>query len=131
MMSNSIKYLKHLLLSNNRKTSSLDVDFLNRILNSEDVSENPGDPEKYMVSFALNRAKMRQESAKNVGKEAIGSKQLIKALSALDQDQKIDFYNIDSKDYRGTCFVKDSRIIGFEFVAKTGSMSIPGFKYID
>jgi len=130
-MSNSIQYLKHLLLSKNRKVTSLDVDFLNRILDSEDVSENPSNPEKYMVRFALNRAKMRQESVINVGKETIGSKQLIETLFTLDQENKIDFYNIENRDYRGTCFVIDDRIVGFEFIKKTGSISIPGLKNID
>ncbi|MCH8531602.1 MAG: hypothetical protein LAT65_12195 [Saccharospirillum sp.] len=128
MTDNSIQYLKSLLKKEISKNTPWDTIFLQKLLSSESVVEIPGSPESYLVSFASSRVRKRQASAKKVGKRPVGTKDLIKSLSCLNPDSKIDFYNLENSEYRGTCFVQNEEIIGYEFVNKTGSTSIPGLK---
>lgn len=126
MTENSIEYLKNLLKKSKGRKKLWDVGFLHELLYSNSVVEIPGNPEVYLVSFAAGRATLRQESARKAGKRTIGLNNLIQALSRLDQDSKIKFYNLENREYRGTCFVQNDSIVGYEFVNRTGGISIPG-----
>lgn len=131
MTNDSVQYLKRLLKKAKGKNISWDANFLQNLLTTESVAEIPGNPEIHFVHFASGRAKLRQISAANAGKRTYGTNNLIKSLSRLDQNSKIEFYNLENKEFRGTCFVQDEQIIGYEFVNRSGSRTFPGLKLFE
>jgi hypothetical protein len=126
MTSDSISYLKNLLTGVRQNDVSFCIEFLENFLNSDSAHEKAGSPENFVISFALNRAKSRLESSKKAGKKTFGLENLISTLSKYDQTQKITFFNLENTQYLGTCFVLDDQILGYEFVLKTGTTSVPG-----
>ncbi|MEF3074485.1 hypothetical protein V2P20_05560 [Methylobacter sp. Wu1] len=128
MNTDSIDYLKNLLTDVRKDDVPFCIEFLENFLNSDSAYEKVGSPENFAISFALNRAKFRLESAKKAGKKTFGLEDLISALSKYDQTQKVTFFNLENTQYLGTCFVLDDRILGYEFVLKTGTTSVPGLR---
>ena len=120
---------KHIIFLANKvdlKDSEVDSFFLFQLLNTESVKEREHCHEKFMASFALNRAKSRLELTKKHNKKTFGLEKLISALSLLEHNKYIDFYNISNNEYTGTIFVFNEKIIGYEFVCITGIITKAG-----
>lgn len=105
---------------------NIDARLLESILFSPDALQKEGSPEKFTVAFALGRAKSRLESATRASRKHFGLETLIENLSRLPKDDFLDFYNLEARGLLGTCFVHERRIVGYEFVVKGGSRSLPG-----
>lgn len=114
------------LLREGRFEQNLDAAFLESVLTAPDARQREGDPERYLASFALERAKSRLESAQRFSRRVSGLESVVENMSKLPEDVFVDFYNIEARGLVGTCFVYERRIVGYEFVVRGGRQSLPG-----
>ncbi|WP_175948808.1 hypothetical protein [Burkholderia pyrrocinia] len=99
---------------------------LRNVLLSTDLKENPSGPQHCTVYFALKQARRRLESSRARGKTTFGIESLISELSKLNEDESLDYYVISTSRHLGTSYVLRGRLLGCEFVLKSGSETKPG-----
>jgi hypothetical protein len=78
------------------------------------------------VQFALSQAVRRLETSRALAKSTFGIESLIEELSRLDNDVTLDYYVISTPSHLGTCYVLSDRLLGCEFVTKSGTESRRG-----
>ncbi|WP_155636399.1 hypothetical protein [Burkholderia stagnalis] len=99
---------------------------LRTVLLSKDLKKNPGNPQQCTAHFALKQAQRRLESSRVLEKTTFGIESLISELSKLNGDERLDYYIISTPTHLGTCYVFQGRLLGCEFVLKSGSETKPG-----
>lgn len=121
-MRDSVSYLKELLddLVNPWKKK------LRPVLDSAKASRIPVNLQHCTADFALNQALRRLATSRALGKETFGIESLIEELRLLEGDIVLDYYVISTSKYLGTCYVFRDRLLGCEFVVKSGTKAKPG-----
>ncbi len=99
---------------------------LRRVLLSADASSVSHSPQHCSVHFALAQARRRLETSYGLGKRTFGMESLISVLEPLDKDAMLDYYVISTATDLGTCYLYQNRLLGCEFVRKSGTESKPG-----
>jgi len=122
-----LEYLKDRLSAAKRECSvDLDCAFAEQILASTSFEERATNPERYSVSYALNRSRTRADFAEENDLEVHGLEGLIKALEQMDADSYIDFYEVTTDKYAGTFFIYMDELVGYGFVRRGGGSSRRG-----
>ena len=83
------------------------------------------------ADFALNQALRRLATSRALGKKTFGIESLVEELRLLARDIVLDFYVISTSKYLGTCYVFRDRLLGCEFVVKSGTKEKPGLWFDD
>jgi hypothetical protein len=122
-MSNSLSYLINLL---DRRRNALWSDELRDVLRSPELAASRISAQHCTVQFALSQARRRLESSQRLRKTTFGLESLISDLGQLKEEDPLDYYVISTSQYLGTCYVAADRLVGCEFVAKTGTETKPG-----
>lgn len=121
-MRDSVSYLKELLDDLvNPWTKKL-----RPVLDSAKASRIPVNLQHCTADFALNQALRRLATSRALGKETFGIESLIEELRLLEGDIVLDYYVISTSKYLGTCYVFRDRLLGCEFVVKSGTKAKPG-----
>lgn len=121
-MKDSASYLIKLL---DCETAAWSED-LRRVLLATEPTEISETPQHCVVYFALSQARRRLETSRAQGKTTFGIESLIATLSALNEDETLDYYVISNSTHLGTCYVLQNRLLGCEFVLKSGTQSKRG-----
>lgn len=99
---------------------------LHSVLLSPDLNARPIGVQHCSVRFALNQAQRRLDSSRRLNKMTFGIESLISELCLLNEDQMLDYYVVSTSRHLGTCYVDKDRLIGCEFVLKSGTETKPG-----
>lgn len=99
---------------------------LRQILISAAATGNSVNLQHCTVEFAFSQALRRLKTTRVKEKRTFGIESLIEELRHLNENMVLDYYIISTENYLGTCFVLEDRLIGCEFVIKSGTKSMPG-----
>lgn len=121
-MRDSVSYLKELLDDLVNPWAKK----LRPVLDSAKASRIPVNLQHCTADFALNQALRRLATSRALGKETFGIESLIEELRLLEGDIVLDYYVISTSKYLGTCYVFRDRLLGCEFVVKSGTKAKPG-----
>lgn len=99
---------------------------LRSVLDSAKARRIPVNIQHCTADFALNQALRRLATSRALEKETFGIESLIEGLRLLEGDIVLDYYIISTSKYLGTCYVFRDRLLGCEFVVKSGTKAKPG-----
>ncbi|WUR15140.1 hypothetical protein E7V67_008550 [[Empedobacter] haloabium] len=121
-MKNILTYLRELL----DHVSAQWAEDLRLVLCSAEATGTTVHAQHCTVQFALNQALRRLETSRALAKITFGIEGLIEELRHLDNDVTLDYYVISTPSHLGTCYVLSDRLLGCEFVMKSGTESRRG-----
>jgi len=99
---------------------------LHHVLLSAKPTEIPVTPQHCTVQFALSQATRRLKSSRAQAKQTFGIESLIEELHHLDKEATLACYVISTARHLGTCYILSDRLLGCEFVIKSGTKLLPG-----
>jgi hypothetical protein len=121
-MGDSLSYLMELL----DNTVNPWAEKLRPVLVLAKATRIPVNLQHCTADFSLTQALRRLATSRALEKKTFGIESLIEELRLLARDVVLKYYVISTDNYLGTCYVLRERLLGCEFVVKSGTKEKPG-----